>query len=33
MKVYPTMLLKTKENENDILTNPTMSMKIIGLYS
>ena len=26
------MLLKTKENISDILDDPTMSMKIIGLF-
>ena len=27
MKVSPTMYMKTKENENDILASPTMLMK------
>jgi len=31
MKDEPTMLLKTKENESDILDDPTMSMKTNGL--
>ena len=29
----PTMLLKTKENESYILDDPTISMKIKGLFS
>jgi hypothetical protein len=32
IKVDPTMLLKTKGNRNDNLTNPTMSMKTNGLF-
>ena len=28
----PTMLLKTKGNRNDNLTNPTISMKTNGLF-
>jgi hypothetical protein len=32
IKVDPTMLLKTKGNENDNLTYPTISMKTKGLF-
>jgi len=32
MKEEPTMLLKTKENKNDILDDPTIFMKIKDLF-